>query len=160
MKKEANKIRWGLIIIIILVILATSSFGSLSSVNPESDAWYNQVKSSITPPGYVFGIVWPILYILIGVSIYLSLKNKNQDRKSNKKIIFLWLVNLIANAFWTYFFFGMQNPSLALGDLALVWLSCIMLITANWKKHKLAANLLWPYLVWLSFAALLNFLTI
>jgi len=157
MKKEANKIRWGLIIVIALIIIAVSSFGSLSSINTESDEWYNQTKSSITPPGYVFGIVWPILYTLMGISIYLSIKVK---RKENKKIISLWLINLITNALWTYFFFGMQKPLLALGDLAIVWLSCLMLIITNWKNNRLAANLLWPYLAWLSFASLLNFLAI
>lgn len=165
MKKKTNKIKtkrntkrdFVLAIIIILIILGVSSFGSLSSVNPESDEWYNQTKSTLTPPGYVFGIAWTILYILIGISIFLSLKKKSKD---NKIIILLWSINLITNALWTYFFFKMQNPTLALGDLIVVWLSCLMLIITNWKNNRIAANLLWPYLAWLSFAGLLNFLAI
>jgi tryptophan-rich sensory protein len=157
MEKETNKRKIYLIIIIFVVLLAVSGFGSLFSANPESDAWYNQVKSSITPPGYVFGIAWTILYILIGVSIYLSLK---VEKKENKKIILFWIINLVTNALWTSFFFGIKNPVLAFIDLIIIWITCLMLIILNWKNNRTSAYLLIPYLLWLTFAGLLNILAI
>jgi tryptophan-rich sensory protein len=163
MKKEANKtskIRWGLIVIIVLVILAVSSFGSLYTANPESSTWYNQVKSPITPPGYIIGGIWTILYILMGISIYLSLKKKNNENKTNKKLIIIWIINLLANALWTYFFFKMQNPLLAFTDLIIIWITCLILIIINWKKNFTSSYLIMPYLLWLTFAGILNYLAI
>jgi len=161
MKKKTSKKRsFILILIIILVLLGVGGFGALFTANPEGSLWYQQVKAQITPPGYIIGIVWNILYVLIGISIYLSLKNKTKDKETSKKLILIWSINLIANALWTYFFFKMQNPILALMDLILIAITCLMLIILNWKIHRTSAYLIIPYLLWLCFAGLLNFLAI
>lgn len=111
--------------------------------------WYQSLnKPFFSPPNWVFGPVWIILYILMGYSLYLIWVK-------NKVPVIFW-IQLILNAFWSIIFFGMKNPALALVDIMALWIAIILTIKAFSKLNKLAAYLLYPYLAWVSFAILLN----
>ncbi len=142
----------------IILVLFASLIGSAFMQNQTESSWYQQIKPSITPPNFVFPIVWTILFILIGISIYLSLTSAK--KKAKNKILFWFIVNLILNSVWTLFYFNLHNPLLALVDLILIIVTIVYLIILTHKSNKLSSYLLVPYLLWVSFAGVLNFLSI
>ena len=112
--------------------------------------WYLFLnKPSFSPPGYIFGPVWTILYTLIGISLYLV-----WIKKGSLKLFF---VHLLLNAIWTPIFFGAKNLSLAFVVIILMDLTLLMVIRSFYKIKKLAAYLLIPYLLWIIFASILNY---
>lgn len=142
----------------VLLVLFAALAGSLFMQNQSDSAWYQTIKPSITPPNFVFPIVWTILFILIGISIYLSLTSAK--KKAKNKILFWFIVNLALNSVWTLFYFNFHNPLLAFVDLILILATTLYLILLTYKANKLSSYLLVPYFLWLSFAGVLNFLSI
>jgi len=121
------------------------SFFTVSSI----PTWYVTLnKPFFSPPNWVFAPVWTILYILMGISLYLVW------RKGRVPSVF-W-IQLILNAAWSVIFFGLKNPTLALIDILALWVSIFLTIKALTKINKLAGNLIIPYLAWVSFASILN----
>ncbi len=161
MKKRVEKksIQLKILIVCIAIMFLIAGIGSLFTVNKTDSAWYNAVKPSITPPGWVFPIVWNILFLLMAFSLYSSWTN-TEDKKTRNKIFFFFGVNLFLNVLWSLFYFTLENPLLALFDLILLWASILVLILLSWKKNRKASLLLVPYLLWVSFASILNFLSI
>lgn len=131
----------------ITLVLLTLIAGSLASTNTGTDTWYlGLVKSNLNPPGYVFGIVWPILYLLMGITIwrtYSVIKN-------------LFYVQLFLNAIWSWLFFSFHLPLLALLDIWLLIFINLKILLLISKEDKLAAFLFAPYIMWLFFASYLN----
>ena len=124
-------------------------------MNIENKDWYNKLnKSLFTPPNYIFGIVWPILYILMFVSIYKILHIKECEPLCNAKIYFI--IQLSLNLIWTYIFFKKQQIFYALIDLILIIIFTILTINEFDKYNRQASNLLIPYIIWLFFALYLN----
>ena len=133
--------------LVFLYIFIALVLGGLSSSNTASDPWYQDlIKSSLNPPGYVFGIVWPILYVLMGVSAFLTYS----------KVYKLFLLQLVFNTMWSWLFFAFHQPVIALIDIYLLIGLNIYLINVMWKINKLAAYLFLPYIIWLLFASYLN----
>ncbi len=111
--------------------------------------WYAALaKPSFSPPNWVFGPVWTILYILMGISLYLVWLKK--------KVPTVFWIQLILNVAWSIIFFGMKNPTLALVDIAVLWVAIVLTIKSFSKINNLAGQLLYPYLTWVSFASILN----
>lgn len=111
--------------------------------------WYATLnKPAFSPPNWIFGPVWTVLYVLMGISLYLVW--------TKKKVPSVFWIQLILNALWSIIFFGMTNPILALVDIAVLWIAIVLTIKAFSKINKLAGNLLIPYLIWVSFASILN----
>ena len=131
----------------ITLVLLTLIVGSLASTNTGTDTWYlGLVKSNLNPPGYVFGIVWPILYLLMGITIwrtYSVIKN-------------LFYVQLFLNAIWSWLFFSFHLPLIALLDIWLLIFINLKILLLISKDDKLAAFLFAPYIMWLFFASYLN----
>ena len=126
-------------------------------------SWYVTLqKPSFNPPNWLFGPAWILLYILMGISIYLvwSSYAKDSERQSRNKtrsaLIIFW-IHLIFNASWSIVFFGFKNPGLALVNIIIIWLLIIILMIKFWKINKWATYLLIPYLLWVSFASMLNY---
>ena len=121
--------------------------GGLASSNTADDLWYQTlIKSPLNPPGYVFGIVWPILYLLMSISAF---RTFNETKN-------LFLIQLIFNALWSWLFFAFQMPFVALLD---IWLLIYLNIKINLKmfyQDKLSGFLFIPYVLWLFFASYLN----
>ena len=132
--------------LIVAVILA-AAIGSMASTSASTDSWYLLLnKSELNPPSYVFGIVWPILYILMMVSAFLA----------HKKVFSIFIVQLIFNAAWSWLFFRFQMPLIALLDIYLLIAINIYILNLMYKENKLAFFLFIPYVVWISFASYLN----
>lgn len=130
------------------------SFFTISAI----PTWYVTLnKPFFSPPNFVFGPVWTTLYILMGISLYLVWTSKG---KFKKKAINLFLLQLGLNALWSIMFFGMKNPTLALVDIIALWITIFLTIKAFQPISKLAANLLVPYILWVSFASLLNLMIV
>ena len=130
----------------ILVIL-TSVIGSLANVYINSDDWYTSlIKSSLNPPSFVFGIVWPILYVLMGIIAY----------KLAHKIAPIFIMQLVLNAAWSWIFFYFHAPFIALLDIGLlIYLNQKILMVIKEESGALYFLYL-PYVLWLLFAAFLN----
>ena len=130
-----------------LLVILTAVIGSIANININADGWYEElVKSPLNPPGYVFGIVWPILYLLMGIISFLAAE----------KIWKLFIIQLALNAAWSWIFFYYQLPIIALLDIALLMLVNAMILN-NLKSFSRALFLLYlPYMLWLCFAAFLN----
>lgn len=130
-----------------LLVIATSVIGYLGNIFISSDGWYDElVKSPLNPPGFIFGIVWPILYLLMAFVSF----------RSADKIWKLFIPQLILNATWSWIFFFMHAPLLALINISvLIFLNQkILMILKN--EYGLLYWLYLPYVLWLSFAAFLN----
>ncbi len=130
--------------------LAGSVFTSKSIPN-----WYDKLqKPSITPPSWVFGPVWTLLYALMGISASIISQKKEQGKRAGMTVFFL---QLILNFLWTVLFFGMRSPFAALVEIFILWIFIVVTIILFWKLSPVAALLLVPYLLWTSFASVLNF---
>lgn len=130
-----------------LLVILTSVVGSLANIYIDSDSWYeNLVKSSLNPPSYIFGIVWPILYTIMA---FVSFKVAN-------KISELFIMQLIANAAWSWIFFYFHAPLLALIDISILIFLNQRIMKVLKGESTILFYLYLPYLIWLSFAAFLN----
>lgn len=117
--------------------------------------WYSTLKKSpLNPEPRVFSIAWTILYALIFISIYLYI---NSEGRHDRTGLILFGIQLFLNLIWTYIFFKMENPKLALLDIVALWIFLVLTIYSFYKHNKMSAYLLLPYLVWISFAIYLNY---
>jgi benzodiazapine receptor len=156
--KEAKRFNWKVLLFSLIIVYAVAYVGSIFTSSSTGSLWYQSIKPSITPPNWVFPIVWNILFFLIALSLYFSWTNS--EKKEKPKIALVFGVNLFLNILWSLFYFGMRNPELAFFEIILLWLSIGLMIFSVWKTKKLAAYLLFPYLIWVGFALLLNYLSV
>lgn len=117
--------------------------------------WYaSLVKPDWNPPSYVFGPVWTTLYILMGISAWLVWRKVGFSGATS--VLVLFLVQLVLNSLWSYLFFGIHQPGLALIEIVILW-SVILVITIGfWRISVTAGIMLLPYLCWVGFASVLN----
>ena len=141
---DSSKIK---LLSLVLAVILTAYIGSRASVDVSNALWYTSLdKSDLNPPGYVFGIVWPILYILMMISAFLSYE----------KIYIVFNIQLVLNAAWSWLFFKFQMPLVSLLDIYLLIALNIFILMLMFKESKLAFLLFIPYVVWISFASYLN----
>lgn len=142
---------------LILCILIPLSIGAIGGIATATsiNTWYMSLnKPSFNPPNYLFGPVWTMLYILMGISFYLILQSpKNELRK---KVIIVFCVQLFLNFWWSFLFFKFQLLGIAFIEILMIWLSIIAMIILFLKINKTASYLQIPYLLWVSFASVLN----
>ena len=130
-----------------IAVILTAVIGSIASTSAGTDSWYLLLnKSKLNPPSYVFGIVWPILYVLMIVSAFLT----------HRKIFSIFVIQLFFNAAWSWLFFRFQMPLIALLDIYLLIAINIYILNLMNKENKLAFFLFIPYVIWISFASYLN----
>ncbi len=142
----------------LLVVFGSAFLGSIFTMNQVRSEWYESIKPAITPPNFVFPIVWNILFFLIAISLYLAWTSAdNKIKRTN--VAFVFALNLFLNILWSFLYFGMQDPYFAFFDLIALWFSIVMMIAVISKINKLAAYLLIPYLLWVSFAGVLNYIS-
>lgn len=121
--------------------------GGLSSSDTANDLWYQELnKSSLNPPGYVFGIVWPILYIFMSISAFRTFEETRN----------LFLLQLFFNAIWSWLFFAFHMPVIALFNIWFLIALNLKLIVNMFKIESISGVLMIPYIVWLFFASYLN----
>lgn len=140
----------------IIITLAIAGVASYFTV-PQIPGWYSTLqKPGFNPPNWLFGPVWTVLYIMIAIAAYLVWQRRNHsvDYANARNTYFL---QLLFNFLWSIVFFGMHQIFAALAIITLLWVSIIVNIYFFGKMSKVAAWLLVPYLLWVSFASLLNF---
>lgn len=139
--------------LLVLALLWLATFGAASSgaLHPP-DAWYAQlVKPALTPPDWVFPLVWTPLYVCIALSATLAWRAAPQPL-----LLAPWALQLVANAAWSWLFFGRHEPGLALLDLGVIVLATALAQQNFGAVNRPAGWLLLPYLAWLLFAGWLN----
>ncbi len=138
------------------VSLAAGGIGSLVVTDPGFTSWYAAIqKPGFMPPSWVFGPVWTVLYLLMGVAAFLVWQRGLGSRIV--RIALVWfVVQLALNASWTPVFFGLQRIDLALLVIVLLWAAIIVTIYYFFRVSRPAGMLLIPYLLWVSFATVLN----
>lgn len=115
-------------------------------------SWFQSLeKPSFNPPGWVFGPVWTMLYVLIGIA-----GARVAHRGIRHRPLQLWWVQWLLNTAWTPAFFGLQWPELALGIILALWFGIVAFIVITARNDKVTALLFLPYLAWVSFATVLN----
>ena len=143
---------------IVLVVVLCVTVGYLSGlVTRESIlTWYVTLnKPSFNPPNWVFAPVWTLLYIIMGVAAGM-IWTSNSEEQTTKKALGFFAIQLGLNALWSYLFFGLHNPLLALIEIILLWLMIFETYNMFKKINKTSGLLLFPYLAWVSFATILN----
>ncbi|MGD9129590.1 MAG: tryptophan-rich sensory protein [Candidatus Woesebacteria bacterium] len=150
-----KKIYWQkLIIALLLPQLAglLASFFTSSSVR----TWYFDLnKPFFNPPDWIFAPVWISLYLMMGLAFYLVWQGKSK-KKFLKKAKIIFLLQLFFNFLWSIIFFGLQLPGLAFLEIILLWFLIVLTIRRFFLLNKSASYLLIPYLLWVSFASILN----
>ncbi|HUS47839.1 MAG TPA: TspO/MBR family protein [Phycisphaerae bacterium] len=117
--------------------------------------WYQALaKPSFTPPGWVFGPVWTILYASMGVAAWMVWRKAGLA--GGAIALTLFAVQLVFNGAWSVLFFGLHNVAAAFVDIVLLWLAIAATLVAFWRISTPAGALMLPYLAWVSFAAVLN----
>lgn len=146
--KKGTKL--SLSILLPLIIGGISGYFTASNI----ESWYvTLIKPSFNPPNYLFGPVWTALYVLMGVSFYLILNSAKADKN---KLIGIYLFQLTLNILWSFIFFKFHALGIAAIEIILLWFSILMMIIMFYKTNKWAALINIPYLMWVSFASILN----
>jgi translocator protein len=139
----------------VLVALAAGGLGSLATV-PAVPGWYaGLAKPSWTPPSWLFGPVWTLLYLTMGVAAWLVWREAGGVRAAGLPLT-IWLVQLALNALWSFLFFGLRQPGWAFVEVVVLWLAILATVAACWRISPTAGAVLLPYLLWVSYAAALN----
>jgi tryptophan-rich sensory protein len=139
------------LIISILICQLAGVIGSIFTASSIS-TWYSTLnKVSFNPPGWLFSPVWITLFLLMGISLYLV-----WIKKAKTAMIFFG-IQLILNVLWSILFFGLKNPLLALIEIFILLIFILLTIIKFYKISKITAYLLIPYILWVSFAIVLNF---
>ncbi len=136
----------------ILIPLLVGGISGIATVSGIKDWYVHLNKPFFNPPNYLFGPVWSLLYLLMGISLFMIL----QYTVSKKKAILIFSIQLFFNFWWSFLFFKFQLLGLSLIEIMLMWLSILWMIIEFRKINKTAGYLQIPYLLWVTFATLLN----
>jgi translocator protein len=141
------------LVVSLLIVFGIATLGGFLT-NLSVNLWYPTLtKPSWTPSGATIGTVWTILYTFMGIAAWIVWRHGSADRQLPLAI---YAVQLLLNAGWSALFFGLRSPGLALLEISILWLAILATAAAFWKVSKLAAALMAPYLIWVSFAGVLN----
>jgi len=141
-------------VISILVSLSAGAIGGIFTTSA-IPTWYTTLnKPGFNPPNWLFGPAWTILYILMGIALYLVWI---QDKKNKKIAYIFFFTQLVMNALWSFIFFGAHDLGWAFVEIVVLWLAILGTTIAFYRILKPAAYLLIPYILWVTFASILNF---
>jgi len=151
MKKD-----WWKLLVTLAASFAAAGIGSLFTIN-SIPTWYaNLNRTFLTPPNWVFGPVWTLLYILMAIAAYL-VWHQTKDKITVKQGLVFWSEQLILNAVWSIIFFGGHQIFLGFITIIVLWLVILATIVWFFRVSRLAGWLMIPYILWVSFATLLNY---
>lgn len=140
----------------VIVSFIPGIIGVMFTPHGASNIWYNELsKSILTPAGWVFSVAWTILYLLLGVALFLII-NEKKSRVSKSSAYWLFIAQMALNLAWSYVFFGLHMAALALLVLIFLIVISLYMMRAFRLINKTAAYLVWPYILWMCFAAYLN----
>lgn len=139
----------------VLLCFAAAGLGSVATAH-SIPGWYDGLaKPSWTPPAWLFGPVWTVLYLAMAVAAWLVWRPGGFGAR--RTALGLFLVQLALNVAWSALFFGLRRPDLGLADIGLLWVAIVFTLLAFRRSSRLAGWLFVPYLLWVSFASALNF---
>lgn len=147
-------IQWKKLVVCILLPLAVGGFSAFLTMGGMAAFDEQLNKPPLTPPGWVFFVVWTVLYILMGISSYIILTSEFDGRK--RPALFVYLVQLIFNFLWPLVFFGTENYIAAFLVLIVLWILIYITFRMFYSMKKSAGYLIIPYLIWVAFAGYLN----
>lgn len=153
-----RKYRMPDILRLIISVVICEIAGMIGSVftRPAIPTWYAALaKPPFTPPAWIFGPVWLTLYALMGVALFIVWRQGAAVLHVQRGLA-LFALQLLLNILWSAVFFGMRSPMQGLIVIVLLWLAILATILQFGKVSELASALLIPYIVWVSFAAMLN----
>jgi len=155
MEKSKTAGNWRTLSAFIIGSILVGSVGSVFTI-PAISGWYaGLTKPSFNPPNWIFGPVWTVLFILMGISAYLVYRSGLVKREV-REALFIFAVQFGLNVLWSYLFFGLRSPALGLAGIIALWIAIAGTIVSFTKINKSSAYLMVPYIVWVSFAAFLN----
>ena len=143
-------------LIFIVTCLGVGYFSGIVTRSSVTTWFPTLVKPSFNPPDWVFAPVWSFLYIIMGIAAGLVWSRIDFEREAVRKALLFFVIQLALNAGWSLIFFGLKNPFLALVEIVLLWLIIYETYTLFVKIDKIAGYLFIPYLLWVSFATVLN----
>ncbi len=144
---------------LIIALIVPQLFAVVGSLftNASLVGWYDLLeKPSFNPPNWLFGPVWTLLFLLMGIAAFLVWKNGLQKKEVRFALV-LFIFQLSLNLFWSFIFFGLKNPGIAFTEIISLWFAILATILAFYQVNKVAGYLLIPYILWVSFAAFLNY---
>ncbi|MBU1033961.1 tryptophan-rich sensory protein [Patescibacteria group bacterium] len=146
------------IITLLVSIITCQLAGAIGSIFTFSAIpnWYSTInKPFFNPPNWLFGPVWTLLYLFMGIALYLILNTKKTAKRKTALVVFFTQLGL--NSLWSIIFFGLHSPGLAFLEIIFLLTFIVLSILKFLPISKKAAYLLVPYLLWVSFASILNF---
>ncbi|MGV8879311.1 MAG: TspO/MBR family protein [Sphingobacteriaceae bacterium] len=145
------------ILALVLCISIPVALGAITGIGTASgvDTWFKTLnKPSFNPPNSVFAPVWTVLYMLMGISLYLVWQSP--EGKARRKALNIFVIQLLLNFSWSFIFFYFRQTGWALTEIVVLWCCIIAMIMLFYRVSKKAAVLQIPYLLWVSFAMALN----
>jgi tryptophan-rich sensory protein len=143
-------------ILMLFLFLGLSLSAALFGAQFQPGEWYEQLsKPSWTPPNWLFAPVWTFLYFAMAVAAWLVWRRVGW-REARLAFSF-FVLQLMLNAIWSWVFFALHRPGLAFGEITVLWAAVLTTLVMFWRRCPLSGALFLPYLVWVSFAAVLNF---
>jgi tryptophan-rich sensory protein len=147
---------WIKLVISIVVPLVVGGISGFFT-KPEISTWFQTIKKpDWQPPNWLFGPIWTILYIMMGIAFYLIWK-KDAEASKKRTAVTLWIVQLVLNFFWSFVFFKQHQIDWALGEIVILWFFILLTIFTFARINKMAAWILVPYISWVSFAGILTY---
>lgn len=138
----------------IVLCFAASAAGAIASIQAKS--FYGKlIQPEWAPPGWLFGPVWSTLFALMAIAAWLVWRDGGFTK--HRGALTLFIVQLIPNVLWSWLFFAWNKGAYAFADILLLWILIAATIVSFWKINKIAGAMLVPYLLWVSFAAFLNY---
>ncbi len=157
-KRVVGTNKFSVLIICLVLVYSAAAIGGIFTKEAVDSPWYSSVKPDLAPPNYVFPVVWNVLFLLIALSLFFVFTSKNKKGRKTAEIFFG--INLILNVLWSILYFGFRSPISAFVEIIVLWASIVGMIYYSYGVSKKAAYLLIPYLLWVSFAIILNYLSI
>ena len=151
----ANLSQWLALAAFVAVSFAAAGIGSLATT-PAIPGWYASLqKPAWTPPNWLFGPVWTLLYLSMAVAAWLVWRERGFQ--GARLALALFAAQLVLNTLWSILFFGLKSPGAALAGIACLWAAIFATMTTFWRVTHLAGWLFVPYLWWVTYAAFLNY---
>ncbi len=145
---------WKLVVSIV-ACLAAGAIGSIFT-RQAIPTWFATLeKPAFSPPNWLFAPVWTLLYIMMGVAAFLVWRKGLENRQVRIALI-VFLVQLVLNVLWSVVFFGLESPLFGVVVIVILWVAILLTVLKFYRISLTASVLMWPYLLWVTFAAVLN----
>ena len=139
-----------------LIICQLAGFVGSVFTTPAIPGWYAALeKPTFNPPNWIFSPVWIFLYLLLGITLYILWQNL--PKTEARIALAFFAIQLVLNILWSVIFFGLKSPMLAFLEIIILWAFILLTMITSSKVSRTSVYLLLPYILWVNFAAILNF---